>query len=375
MREANHAGESGKSKTRPYTIDVINTVCASNLPQDLRHVLMVMAHLADHRTGRGLSSQETIARAMGCGAREVRRKLDRLARIADSPVQVVRRSRPRADGRGRTSDEYHLVLTSNLSEAGPTGRPRPLDDATNRTSTTDQPDVYGTTNRTPTSYDPVRDPGRSDPVSVAAPPRTPSSSKDQRAAKKTDVSTWQGPTDDDRVLAALDGVDVEIDADKFRAHAQSKGRMETDWTAAYRLWLLESVARRRASAAPKAPTPGSVAPAASAEDARRRAELMEEALRQEREQSPVYGARRRAELMEEGLRLAREKRNVLAPPTARMAGAQGEQPDPPDLQRALQDPDYQRELTAGWKSSPAYDGNPVPPAYRAGVARAKGRAA
>jgi hypothetical protein len=121
---------------------IIDAVGASTLPQDLRHLLFTMAYLANSRTARGLSGQETIGRFMGCSGREVRRKLDRLDAETGSPVRVARRYRSRGDGRGRTSDEYQLELTNRTPTSGeteqPSGRPRPHKEST---ASHVQPDV------------------------------------------------------------------------------------------------------------------------------------------------------------------------------------------------------------------------------------------
>jgi hypothetical protein len=114
---------------KPFTMLIIDAAGASALPQDLRHLIFTMAYLADSKSGRGLSGQDTIGRFMGCSAREVRRKLDRLDAL-DSPVRIVRSPRYRKEG--RTSDEYRLELANrtptSASQNASTGRPRPLAD-------------------------------------------------------------------------------------------------------------------------------------------------------------------------------------------------------------------------------------------------------
>ncbi len=133
------------SKPKPYILTVIDAICESTLPADLRHLLIVMAYKADNDTGRGITGQDTLGRLVGCGTREVRRKLDRLEALSDAPVRVVRRYRSRSDGRGRTSDEYQLELTNrtctSASTVPPTGRPRPLERSD---LGDDQPDVHDT---------------------------------------------------------------------------------------------------------------------------------------------------------------------------------------------------------------------------------------
>jgi hypothetical protein len=120
------------NKSKPYNMRVIDAVGASELPADLRHLLMVMAYLANSATGRGLSSQVTIGRFIGCNDRSVRQKLERLEALPDAPVRVVRHYRQRRDGRGRTSDEYQLVILTNRHPAagdttGPTGNELPVE--------------------------------------------------------------------------------------------------------------------------------------------------------------------------------------------------------------------------------------------------------
>jgi hypothetical protein len=121
------------SAPKPYILHVIDAICESGLPPDLRHLLMVMAYKSDNDTGKGLTGQERIAEAMGLapgkrGAREVRRKLERLEAAA-APVRVVRTPRFKRDGT-RNSDEYHLVIDQRTSTSPGTdetsGRPRPL---------------------------------------------------------------------------------------------------------------------------------------------------------------------------------------------------------------------------------------------------------
>lgn len=126
---------------KPYTMRFVDAVCASELPTDLRHLLMVMAYKADNQTGKGLSGQETIGAAMGCSLREVRRKLDRLAELTTAPVRVDRRPRFLANGH-RTSDEYHLVIVDQGTQTT-TGRERPpvVSDETTGRGRPSPPDV------------------------------------------------------------------------------------------------------------------------------------------------------------------------------------------------------------------------------------------
>jgi len=67
--------------------------------------------------------------------------------------------------------------------------------------------------------------------------KTASKSKkpSSRAAPLPDA--WH-PTEKHRDLARQRGVDIDLAADKFRAHAESVGRTQKNWNASFRLWLL-----------------------------------------------------------------------------------------------------------------------------------------
>ncbi len=191
------------------------SVCAveCTLAPELRHLIMVLAVLADHRTGEGLSGQERIASAMGYSPRTVRRLLAELA-DASSPVVVMRTPRMRNSGRGRTSDAYTLALQADTRDRvvadDQADAPVRLDgvlqeDAGDRLVTHDQPD----TRERPTGHAehdqpdtgvrasyPIRDPIR-DPVSIAR--ETAARTKPPRARK-----TKQTHQADARVLPLRD---------------------------------------------------------------------------------------------------------------------------------------------------------------------------
>lgn len=102
--------------TKLLCLRVQQAVCGSALDADARHLLMVMALLADWRTGVGIASQTTIASALGCSDRHVRKLLSDLAERKDSPVMVTRRRRGAAAG--RTSDQYSLSFAQPEHGAG-----------------------------------------------------------------------------------------------------------------------------------------------------------------------------------------------------------------------------------------------------------------
>lgn len=79
----------------------------SELPQELKHLIHVLALNANNVTGRGLTGQATLGRYLGCGDRNVRKLLARLQaawEAGDSPVGVLRSKR------WLNSDAYQIVV-------------------------------------------------------------------------------------------------------------------------------------------------------------------------------------------------------------------------------------------------------------------------
>lgn len=159
------------------------SLCA--LSPELRHLIMVLAVLANRETGRGTSGQQQIGAAMGVSERTVRRLLAELSARLDSPVRVERRQRRRADGY-RTSDAYQLVLVSPVTDDRrgaashrtlAAGDSPVTDDrssaGSHRSREATSPVTGGTPHRSPASAldprsDPRSDPRRSSPRETAA---------------------------------------------------------------------------------------------------------------------------------------------------------------------------------------------------------------
>lgn len=76
----------------------------------LRHFAMVLAQLANWRTGRGIAGQGRLARAIGCNARTVRKLKAELSTTEQSPVVVTWAHRSRPDGLNG-SDAYSITLS------------------------------------------------------------------------------------------------------------------------------------------------------------------------------------------------------------------------------------------------------------------------
>jgi len=98
-------------------IEIQRAVCLSKLDGDTRHMVMVMMLLADNGTGRGFAEQKTIADWMGCSVRHVGNLIRALEANHDSPIALTRRHRGRADGGGRSSDEYVLAIRQKEQHA------------------------------------------------------------------------------------------------------------------------------------------------------------------------------------------------------------------------------------------------------------------
>lgn len=141
------------AKAPPYTLRVQLAAMGSAMPKEQRHLVHVMSLLAGQNSGSGTHGQGTMAAAMGVSERHVRALLKELERPDSSPVRVERRARFRGEGRGRTSDEWRLVLVRDQpaprsgysvdqpehragESDGLTGTPR----TTNRNATHDQPE-------------------------------------------------------------------------------------------------------------------------------------------------------------------------------------------------------------------------------------------
>jgi hypothetical protein len=84
-------------------------------------------------------------------------------------------------------------------------------------------------------------------------PETPPAKKPRRKPSSAIPDDWS-PTDAHREqAAALPGVDVDVEASKFRDHAEANDRRQVSWDAAFRMWLT----RAGEYAARNAPPPGS----------------------------------------------------------------------------------------------------------------------
>jgi len=186
---------------KSYTMLIADAVDESNLPLAAKALLNVMARHANRSTGVGWYGQESLAQWTGCSLRTVRDWLSRLSEPDSSPVRVERKARFRTDGRGRTSDQWTLILaeqpagaagcsgTTNRQKAPvtqggltgkrrttnrqdlPVARPRLTGNqrATNRQPACDQPaGAAGDPNR-----DPVRDPKLQNPTLSAPGISTP----------------------------------------------------------------------------------------------------------------------------------------------------------------------------------------------------------
>lgn len=162
-------------ETAPVGIAVQRAVCAAGckLPRELRHFVMVLAVLANRRTGVGLAGQDRIAEALGVTSkRTVQRLFADLEAHPASPVRVARKPRMRRSGRGRSSDSYQLELVVDQGDSRVAlvetdqGDSRVAKVATTKaTESDDQGDSHGTTKATPVSRDTLCDP-RSDPRST-----------------------------------------------------------------------------------------------------------------------------------------------------------------------------------------------------------------
>lgn len=93
--------------------------------------------------------------------------------------------------------------------------------------------------------------GRNRPMDWAESPNVPLSqtyrntedsgarAKPKKASAHHLPADWR-PTDEHRAFAAERGVDVDLEADSFRAHAEANDRRAVVWNAAFRQWLIKA---------------------------------------------------------------------------------------------------------------------------------------
>lgn len=230
-------------KPPSLTVRIAQAVCESSLPPDARHVVMVMSLYAEHETASGFHGQATIARLTGRSERHVRSILAELSRPDSHPIRIERRARFRADGRGRTSDEWRLVLVGDqpaqhagetptnrhdvpAEQDGLTGTPR----TTNRHATHDQP-AHG-------AGDPLRDPLRDPPSIERARERAPKKGPKRKQPERPIPTEWT-PTEAHRAFAARHGLDVELEAIGFRGHFE--GKLVASPNGRFTTWLANQV--------------------------------------------------------------------------------------------------------------------------------------
>jgi hypothetical protein len=114
----------------PLTLRIQWAIAKSDVPREIRHLILTMAMTATSTTGKGLSSQATIGKLMGCDARTVRRYEAELESLPDSPVAIERTRRGGKGGKGRLPDEWTLVLkrtTVSVSDGIPSGQLCPIE--------------------------------------------------------------------------------------------------------------------------------------------------------------------------------------------------------------------------------------------------------
>ena len=103
--------------------------------------------------------------------------------------------------------------------------PRAEDVRANTVGTDDErAENFGARSSTPTRPDPTR------------PDPTPSARSARKAPAKRLPEDW-APTDAHRKKAAELGVDLELEADRFRLHAEANDRRAVRWDAAFSMWL------------------------------------------------------------------------------------------------------------------------------------------
>jgi hypothetical protein len=100
---------SHPSKPKPHTRLVVDALEKSSLPFELRHVIRVMADMADRQTGVGRSGHERIAAALGCSIRSLARYQKQIRAWPGDPWITWKRTAAKG-GVGRGTDVYTVRI-------------------------------------------------------------------------------------------------------------------------------------------------------------------------------------------------------------------------------------------------------------------------
>lgn len=228
--------------------EILDAVCSPDCPlaAEARHLIMVMTWGADGKTATGIKGQSTLGGMLGKSARQVRRLIDAVNATPNSPIRIEQCARFRPDGRGRTSNEYRLVLTNRTPTSSKsdesTGHLRPHEQAdqpdthvplvetTNRTPEARLTGHESTTNRTPTSGD------RSTMLSTLRSTMSLGAPKRKKPKRRwTRVPKGWEPSEAHRALAEKLGVNFEHELLQFSDHDFAKPKQDPD--ACFRTWL------------------------------------------------------------------------------------------------------------------------------------------
>lgn len=216
-----------ETKAPPYSLQVQLAAMRSDLPREAKHAVHVLAVAGDQDTGVGWRCQATIAQMMGATEKHVRTQMA----LLESRGWLERKPRFRTDGRGRTSDEWRLIL---VDVEAPVSTNRNVVPPERRTAGTP-----GTTNRNVGSDQPER---RTEDLLSDLPSDLLSISRSSRAKKESKKAErrrgepmpakWQ-PNEVSRRQCVEWGLDPVLVAHKFVGHARSKGRLSLDWDATF----------------------------------------------------------------------------------------------------------------------------------------------
>jgi hypothetical protein len=167
-------------------------------------VLLALADHANGQTGLCIPGQKLLADQCSMSVRTVQRHIQ----VLEDAGLLRREARMRGQGRGRTSDRYHL------GDQGDNPAPTRQVGTTNATNQDDQYDTVG----------------------VAEPEENRKKNHSKRQSSMTD--DWQpDPTNWEGIVARHKGIDHAVELANFRDHYISKAEKRADWNASLRTWM------------------------------------------------------------------------------------------------------------------------------------------
>lgn len=199
---------------------------------------IVLAHHLNRQTGEAFPSQMTIAKAVGASEDGVRKATLQLEARGHLGVQ-------RSLGRHNVHRYWPLVREAQTPDRRRANQPPksqtgvgPLFDETPDSRPAETPDRRRKNPRPQSGQNPLREPTEGEPFEKRsrAPRRKPETSLPANSPTDHDFA-WAA----DRAEAAGLALDLNVEAERFKAHHRAKDTRFRDWAQAWRTWILNAI--------------------------------------------------------------------------------------------------------------------------------------